>query len=60
MFRLRGIASEPMLIVAQGYRVARPMASNLATQWLIERTVRGPAERTGLRVVGSSDVISDV
>ncbi len=46
--------------VAQGYRVARPMASNLATQWLIERTVRGPAERTGLRVVGSSDVISDV
>ncbi len=45
--------------VAQGYRVARPMASNLATQWLIERTVRGPAERSGLRVVGGSDVISD-
>ncbi len=45
--------------VAQGYRVARPMASNLATQWLIERTVRGPSERTGLRVVGSSEVISD-
>jgi len=38
--------------VAQGYRVARPMATASATQWLVERVVRGPAERTGLRVVG--------
>jgi len=38
--------------VAQGYRVARPMAATPATQWLVERVVRGPAERTGLRVVG--------
>jgi len=38
--------------VAQGYRVARPMATAPATQWLVERVVRGPAERTGLRVVG--------
>jgi diguanylate cyclase (GGDEF)-like protein len=41
--------------VAQGYRVARPMASTPATQWLVERVVRGPAERTGLRVVGGGD-----
>ena len=38
--------------VAQGYRVARPMATASATQWLVERVVRGPAERTGLRGVG--------
>jgi diguanylate cyclase (GGDEF)-like protein len=38
--------------VAQGYRVARPMGATPATQWLVERVVRGPAERTGLRVVG--------
>jgi len=38
--------------IAQGYRVARPMAATPATQWLVERVVRGPAERTGLRVVG--------
>ncbi|HSN05872.1 MAG TPA: EAL domain-containing protein [Candidatus Angelobacter sp.] len=42
--------------VAQGYRVARPMPSVQATQWLVERVVRGPAERTGLRVVGGEDV----
>jgi diguanylate cyclase (GGDEF)-like protein len=42
--------------VAQGYRVARPMAATQATQWLVERVVRGPAERTGLRAVGSEDV----
>jgi diguanylate cyclase (GGDEF)-like protein len=41
--------------VAQGYRVARPMAATPATQWLVERVVRGPAERTGLRVVGGGD-----
>jgi diguanylate cyclase (GGDEF)-like protein len=40
--------------VAQGYRVARPMPSDQATQWLVERVVRGPAERAGLRVVGDS------
>ena len=38
--------------IAQGYRVARPMPSAEATQWLVERVARGPAERTGLRVVG--------
>jgi diguanylate cyclase (GGDEF)-like protein len=42
--------------VAQGYRVARPMPTAQATQWLVERVVRGPAERTGLRVVGGDDV----
>ena len=41
--------------VAQGYRVARPMAAGPATQWLVERVVRGPAERTGLRVVGGGE-----
>jgi diguanylate cyclase (GGDEF)-like protein len=41
--------------VAQGYRVARPMPAGPATQWLVERVVRGPAERTGLRVVGGDD-----
>ncbi|MDA8435913.1 MAG: EAL domain-containing protein [Actinomycetales bacterium] len=41
--------------VAQGYRVARPMPTAQATQWLVERVVRGPAERTGLRVVGGDD-----
>ena len=41
--------------VAQGYRVARPMPAAQATQWLVERVVRGPAERTGLRVVGGDD-----
>jgi diguanylate cyclase (GGDEF)-like protein len=45
--------------VAQGYRVARPMAANPATQWLVERVVRGPAERTGLRVVGGGDTTRD-
>jgi len=40
--------------VAQGYRVARPMPAEQATQWLVERVVRGPAERAGLRVVGDS------
>jgi EAL domain-containing protein (putative c-di-GMP-specific phosphodiesterase class I) len=38
--------------VAQGYRVAHPMPAEQATQWLVERVVRGPAERAGLRVVG--------
>jgi diguanylate cyclase (GGDEF)-like protein len=38
--------------VAQGYRVARPMPATQATQWLVERVVRGPSERTGLRIVG--------
>ena len=38
--------------VAQGYRVAHPMPGEQATQWLVERVVRGPAERAGLRVVG--------
>jgi diguanylate cyclase (GGDEF)-like protein len=38
--------------VAQGYRVARPMPSDQATHWLLERVVRGPAQRAGLRVVG--------
>jgi diguanylate cyclase (GGDEF)-like protein len=42
--------------VAQGYRVARPMPPEQATQWLVERVVRGPAERAGLRVVGGEDV----
>jgi EAL domain-containing protein (putative c-di-GMP-specific phosphodiesterase class I) len=42
--------------VAQGYRVARPMPTAQATQWLVERVVRGPAERTGLRVVGGEDL----
>jgi EAL domain-containing protein (putative c-di-GMP-specific phosphodiesterase class I) len=37
--------------VAQGYRVARPMPAAQATQWLLERSARGPAERTGLRIV---------
>ncbi len=41
--------------IAQGYRVARPMPSVQATQWLVERVVRGPAERAGLRVVGDTD-----
>ncbi len=41
--------------VAQGYRVARPMSTARATQWLVERVVRGPAERAGLRVVGGED-----
>jgi diguanylate cyclase (GGDEF)-like protein len=41
--------------VAQGYRVARPMPAAQATQWLVERVVRGPAERAGLRVVGGGD-----
>ena len=35
--------------VAQGFRVARPMPATQATQWLVERVVRGPAERAGLR-----------
>ncbi len=38
--------------VAQGYRVAHPMPGEQATQWLVERVVRGPAQRAGLRVVG--------
>jgi diguanylate cyclase (GGDEF)-like protein len=41
--------------VAQGFRVARPMPAREATQWLVERVVRGPAQRAGLRVVGGSD-----
>jgi len=41
--------------VAQGYRVARPMPAEQATQWLVERVVRGPAERAGLRAVGGSE-----
>ena len=41
--------------VAQGSRVARPMPATPATQWLVERVVRGPAERTGLRVVGGGE-----
>ncbi|MBI1377692.1 MAG: EAL domain-containing protein [Frankiales bacterium] len=41
--------------VAQGYRVARPMGAAQATQWLVERVVRGPAERAGLRVVGGGE-----
>ena len=44
--------------VAQGFRVARPMPATPATQWLIERVVRGPAERAGLRVVGSRDIVA--
>ena len=46
--------------VAQGYRIARPMPGDQATQWLVERVVRGPAERAGLRVVGSSRIVADV
>jgi diguanylate cyclase (GGDEF)-like protein len=42
--------------VAQGFRVARPMPTARATQWLVERVVRGPAERAGLRVVRGEDV----
>ena len=38
--------------VAQGYRISRPMPAEQATQWLVERIVRGPAERAGLRAVG--------
>ncbi|MFN8168997.1 MAG: EAL domain-containing protein [Candidatus Nanopelagicales bacterium] len=46
--------------VAQGFRVARPMPATPATQWLVERVVRGPAERAGLRAVGShSSVATD-
>ncbi len=41
--------------VAQGFRVARPMPAGQTTQWLVERVVRGPAERAGLRIVGGSD-----
>jgi diguanylate cyclase (GGDEF)-like protein len=41
--------------VAQGYRVARPMPAEQATQWLVERVVRGPAERAGLRAVGGTE-----
>jgi diguanylate cyclase (GGDEF)-like protein len=47
--------------VAQGYRVARPMPSAQATQWLVERVVLGasqpvvPASRARLRVVGGAD-----
>ncbi len=44
--------------VAQGYRVARPMPADQATQWLVERVVRGPAERAGLRAVGGTDHIA--
>jgi diguanylate cyclase (GGDEF)-like protein len=44
--------------VAQGYRVARPMPADQATQWLVERVVRGPAERAGLRAVGGTDHVS--
>jgi diguanylate cyclase (GGDEF)-like protein len=44
--------------IAQGFRVARPMPGTQATQWLVERVVRGPAERTGLRVVGSSTILT--
>jgi diguanylate cyclase (GGDEF)-like protein len=44
--------------VAQGFRVARPMPAEQATQWLVERVVRGPAERAGLRAVGSVDLVA--
>lgn len=44
--------------VAQGFRVARPMPAQQATQWLVERVVRGPSERTGLRVVGQQRSIA--
>jgi diguanylate cyclase (GGDEF)-like protein len=46
--------------VAQGYRISRPMPSAQATQWLVERVVRGPAERAGLRAVGSSRIVADI
>ncbi len=46
--------------VAQGYRISRPMPAGQATQWLVERVVRGPAERAGLRAVGSSRIVADI
>lgn len=46
--------------MAQGYRISRPMPSTQATQWLVERVVRGPAERAGLRVVGSGRIVADI
>jgi diguanylate cyclase (GGDEF)-like protein len=46
--------------VAQGYRISRPMPSAQATQWLVERIVRGPAERAGLRAVGSARIVADL
>ncbi|MGD9954802.1 MAG: putative bifunctional diguanylate cyclase/phosphodiesterase, partial [Candidatus Nanopelagicales bacterium] len=46
--------------VAQGYRISRPMPSDQATQWLVERIVRGPAERAGLRAVGSARIVADI
>jgi len=46
--------------VAQGYRVSRPMPAAAATQWLTERVVRGPAERAGLRAVGSARIVADI
>jgi diguanylate cyclase (GGDEF)-like protein len=46
--------------VAQGYRVARPMPSAQATQWLVERVVRGPAQRAGLRAVGGTDAVGSL
>ncbi|MFC6237761.1 putative bifunctional diguanylate cyclase/phosphodiesterase [Longivirga aurantiaca] len=46
--------------VAQGYRISRPMPSDQATQWLVERVVRGPAERAGLRAVGSARIVADI
>ena len=37
--------------VAQGFRVARPMPSEAATAWLLDRVVRGSSRRRVLRVV---------
>ena len=46
--------------VAQGYRVSRPMPGPEATRWLVERIERGPAERAGLRAVGSARIVADL
>ena len=46
--------------VAQGYRISRPMPAEQATQWLVERVVRGPAERAGLRAVGSARIVAEI
>jgi hypothetical protein len=31
-----------------------------ATRWLVERIERGPAERAGLRAVGSARIVADL
>jgi diguanylate cyclase (GGDEF)-like protein len=46
--------------VAQGYRVSRPMPGPEATRWLVDRIERGPAERAGLRAVGSARIVADL